>query len=181
MSRMGIRHLHDRAGARLRLLAAAGAGACLLAAGTAALVPGAAQASSSAFTVNTTADTHDAHPGDGSGGGIAAQDTATLTGSRVTGNTAGAAIGGGVFNVGTVTDSTISGNTADSGGGVEDYPGLLMTITDATLDGNYAAADGGALDINQQITVTDSTIAGNKAGDSFFKGRGLPPNWRAGR
>ena len=110
--------------------------------------------------------------GSNGGGGIAAEGTATLTGSQVTGNTAGGAIGGGVFNVGTVTRSTISDNTASSGGGVEDYPGLFMTITDSTLDGNHGAADGGALDINQQITVIRSTIAGNRAGDSFFEGMG---------
>jgi CSLREA domain-containing protein len=109
--------------------------------------------------------------GSNGGGGIAAEDTATLTGSQVNNNTAGTAIGGGVLNVGTVTDSTISHNTADSGGAVEDF-GLVMTITDATLDGNHGAADGGALDINQQITVFRSTIAGNKAGDFFFKGMG---------
>src|ERR1700730_7424117 len=68
MRHSGIRHLHGRAGARqLRLFAAAGAGACLLSAGTAAWLPGVAQgqASSLTFTVNTTADAHDAHPGDG--------------------------------------------------------------------------------------------------------------------
>jgi CSLREA domain-containing protein len=110
--------------------------------------------------------------GGNGGGGIAAEGTATLTGSRVTGNTAGGAIGGGLFNVGTVSDSTISDNTASSGGGVEDYPGLVMTITNSTLDGNHGAADGGALDINQQINVIRSTIAGNRAGDSFFEGFG---------
>ena len=110
--------------------------------------------------------------GSNGGGGIAAEGTATLTGSKVTGNTAGDAIGGGVFNVGTVTGSTISGNTADTGAGVEDYPGLSMTITQSTLDGNHAAADGGALDINQQITVSQSTIAGNKAGGKGFEGMG---------
>src|SRR5215470_11250097 len=62
--------------------------------------------------------------GSNGGGGIAAEGTATLTGSQVNGNSAGAAIGGGVFNVGTVTDSTISDNVASSGGGVENYPGL---------------------------------------------------------
>jgi hypothetical protein len=110
--------------------------------------------------------------GSNGGGGIAAEGTATLTASQVTGNTAGGAIGGGVFNVGAVTGSTISGNTASSGGGVEDYPGLFMTITNSTLDGNHGTADGGALDINQQITVTRSTIAGNKAGGPVFKGMG---------
>ncbi len=110
--------------------------------------------------------------GSNGGGGIAAEGTATLTGSQVTGNTAGDAIGGGVFNVGIVTASTISGNTASSGGGAEDYPGLVMTITDSTLDGNHAAADGGALDVNQQITVRASTLASNEAGGKFGEGMG---------
>src|SRR4029077_1454808 len=66
MRRSGIRHLRGRAGARqLRLFAAAGAGACLLTAGTAGWLPGAAQAASLTFTVVATADAHDAHPGDG--------------------------------------------------------------------------------------------------------------------
>jgi len=110
--------------------------------------------------------------GSNGGGGIAAQGAATLAGSQVDDNSAGAAIGGGVFNVGTVTDSTISGNTASAGGGVEDYPGLFMTITGSTLDGNHAAADGGALEINQQITVRASTLASNKAGGKADKGMG---------
>ena len=105
--------------------------------------------------------------GSNGGGGIAAQGTATLTGSRVSNNSAGGAIGGGLFNVGTVTGSTISGNTATTGGGVEDYPGLFMTIKDSTLVGNRGIFYGGALEINQQITVFQSTIAGNIAGHSF--------------
>ena len=94
-------------------------------------------------------------------------------------NNSAGAIGGGVFNVGTVTDSTVSGNRADTGGAVEDFPGLFMTITDSTLDGNHAAANGGALDVNQQIAVTDSTLAGNEAGGKAFKGMEPPPNWTA--
>ncbi|HEV3293904.1 MAG TPA: CSLREA domain-containing protein, partial [Streptosporangiaceae bacterium] len=62
------RNLRGRAAARqLRGLAAAGTGACLLTAGMAAWVPGVAQGQASvlSFTVNTTADAHDTHPGDG--------------------------------------------------------------------------------------------------------------------
>ena len=129
-------------------------------------------ASGAGLVLHVTDSTVTGNRGSNGGGGIAAEGTATLTGSKVTDNTAGAAIGGGVFNVGTVTGSTISGNTADSGGGVEDYPGLFMTITDSTLDANHAQADGGALDINQQITVNQSTLSNNKAGGKVFEGMG---------
>ncbi len=79
MSRTGMhRNLRGRAAARqLRGLAAAGTGACLLTAGMAAWVPGVAQGQASAlsFTVNTTADAHDAHPGDGKCADAAGQCT----------------------------------------------------------------------------------------------------------
>ena len=104
--------------------------------------------------------------GNGGGGIAVAQGTATLAGSRVDNNSAGAAIGGGLFDVGTVTGSTISDNTASTGGGVEDS-GLAMTIKDSTLDGNRGKFYGGALEVSQQVTVLQSTITGNKAGHSF--------------
>jgi large repetitive protein len=129
-------------------------------------------AAAAGLVLHVSNSTVSGNRGSNGGGGIAAQDTATLTGSEVTGNTAADAIGGGVFNVGTVTNSTISDNTAASGGGVEDYPGLFMTITNSTLDGNHGTADGGALDISQQITVRGSTLASNVAGGNVFKGMG---------
>ena len=129
-------------------------------------------AAAAGLVLHVSNSTVSGNRGSNGGGGIAAEGTATLTGSQVNNNSAGAAIGGGVFNVGTVTDSTISDNTASSGGGVEDYPGLFMTITSSTLDGNHGTADGGALDINQQITVRGSTLAGNKAGGNVFMGMG---------
>ncbi len=70
-----------RAGARrLRRFAAAGAGAGLLIAAAAAWAPGVAlgQAASLTFTVSTTADAHDAHPGDGLCAGSAGQCTLEL-------------------------------------------------------------------------------------------------------
>ncbi len=78
MHRSGIRYVHGRAGARqLRRFAAAGAGACLLTAGAAAWAPGVAlgRAASLTFTVNATADAHDAHPGDGLCAGSAGRCT----------------------------------------------------------------------------------------------------------
>jgi hypothetical protein len=128
--------------------------------------------SSAGLVLHVTDSQVASNRGGNGGGGIAAEGTATLAGGLVTNNTAGGAIGGGLFNVGTVTDSTIYGNTASSGGGVEDYPGLAMTITDSSVSHNHAAADGGALDLNQQITVTRSVLAGNTAGGKFFEGMG---------
>ena len=125
------------------------------------------------LTLTVTDSRINGNRGGNGGGGIAAEaSAASLTGSQVADNTAGAAIGGGVFNVGTITRSTVSGNTAVFGGAVEDYPGVFMTITDSTLAGNRAGANGGALDINQQITVTRSTIANNEAGGNAFEGLG---------
>ncbi len=82
--------------------------------------------------------------------------------------------GGGIYSQGALTLShdSLTGNTAGAGGAVEDFPGLSMTITDSTLDGNHAAANGGALDVNQQITVSGSTLASNEAGGKAFKGMG---------
>jgi large repetitive protein len=115
----------------------------------------------------------DGNRGSNGGGGISAEGSAaSLTGSDVVGNTAGAAIGGGVFNVSKITGSSISGNRADAGAGVEDYPGVFITITNSTLNGNRAGADGGALEISQQVTVNRSTIADNEAGGNLFKGMG---------
>jgi hypothetical protein len=104
--------------------------------------------------------------GNGGGGIAVAQGTATLAGSRVDNNSAGAAIGGGLFDVGTVTGSTISDNTASTGGGVEES-GVAMTIKDSTLVGNRGKFYGGALEVSRRVTVLQSTIVGNKAGDSF--------------
>jgi len=68
--------MERRTGKQFRLSAAAGAAVCLLTAGAAAWLPSAAQASPSlTFTVNTTADAHDARPGDGKCADAAGQCT----------------------------------------------------------------------------------------------------------
>jgi hypothetical protein len=50
-------------------------------------------------------------PGFGTGGGIDAEGTLTITESTISGNHSGY-VGGGVAGYGTITDSTISENTA---------------------------------------------------------------------
>src|SRR5579863_616503 len=79
MSRNGSDGMGNRrraAARRLRSLAAAGAGAWLLTAGLAAWAPGVAQGQETlSFTVNTTADAHDADPGDGKCADAAGQCT----------------------------------------------------------------------------------------------------------
>ena len=107
------------------------------------------------------------HGGNG-GGGIAAEGIANVIGSLVDDNSAGGAVGGGVFDVSLIRRSTISGNQASSGGGVEAFPGLNMTITTLTLDGNHATAYGGAIDESGLVKITRSTLAANTAGGRFL-------------
>jgi CSLREA domain-containing protein len=67
--------MESRIGKQPRLFGMVGVAACLLTVGAAAWLPSAAQASSLTFTVNTTADAHDAHPGDGKCADAAGQCT----------------------------------------------------------------------------------------------------------
>lgn len=106
------------------------------------------------------------------GGGIAAEGPASVVSSMIEGNSAGQAVGGGVFDVTSVRASLISHNNASTGGGVEAFPGLHMTITTSTLDGNFAGSYGGAIDESGEVVVTRSTMAGNRAGGSRFAGAG---------
>jgi CSLREA domain-containing protein len=101
------------------------------------------------------------------GGGIAAEGPARVLRSQIEDNTAGGAIGGGLFNVGTIQHSTVSGNRAAAGGGMEVFPSVRVTITSSTLAGNHAQANGGAIDDGGNVTVTRSTISGNVAGGPF--------------
>jgi CSLREA domain-containing protein len=109
--------------------------------------------------------------GENGGGGIAAAGPAEVIGSVIEDNSAGGAIGGGLFDVGVVRSSVISGNSAEAGGGVEAFPGLAMTIETSTLSRNHAGAYGGAVDINGSVTIDRSTFADNSAG-GYFKGGG---------
>ena len=80
--------------------------------------------------------------------------------------------GGGVFTITgpgtatTITTSTITGNsTAYSNAGVYNYHGTI-TVTDSTLSGNRAFQNGGGLahnDLSAPCTITNSVIADNDA------------------
>lgn len=131
--------------------------------------------------------------GGGFGGGIANENTLTITDCIITGNQSlgGGTIarGGGIYTTGTMTivNSTISGNLA-SGGAAGAFGGAALgggiynlgalDITGSTISGNTAlggtaggrAFGGGIINeaINQvqafgQLTVTNSTISGNSA------------------
>jgi len=124
----------------------------------------------------------------GAGGGIANGGTLTVTDSTVTDNTAG--FGGGIANHGqlTLVDSTVSDNAATTTAG-----GIFNNGT-ATLQGSTVSAntspdalsvggiqDGGRTTVAQtdkggHLTLTDSTVSGNTAGDDGVGGIYVPPS-----
>ena len=114
------------------------------------------------------------------GGGIANffSGVATVTGSTVSGNIAGA-IGGGIdnhnFSTLRVTNSTISGNQADQGGGI--YNSSTTHLRNVTITANTAGTPGSGRGIGGGVSNLDSSpftlqntiIAGNTAHNlSFF-------------
>lgn len=118
--------------------------------------------------------------GGNGGGGIAAEGPARVLGSTVDDNSAGGAVGGGVFDVGLIRHSTISGNRASSGGGVEVFPSLQVTITTSTLDANHSASYGGAIDESGDVTISRSTLARNSSGGHRFAGPGAAVEMQGG-
>ncbi|MGH8566444.1 MAG: choice-of-anchor Q domain-containing protein [Gammaproteobacteria bacterium] len=103
------------------------------------------------------------------GGGVYNRGTLSLSGGRVSGNSARA--GAGVFTAGNatlvLTNSTVSDNSARSGGGMRIDPGATASLMDSTVSGNSADSDGGGVLIGLGATVTlmRSTVSGNSAGD----------------
>jgi CSLREA domain-containing protein len=106
------------------------------------------------------------------GGGLSAPSGGfMLTNSTVSGNTSGGK-GGGISGSVTLTGSTISGNTAATDGGGLDGSG---TITDSTIAGNTASNGngGGIAGPFNTLTITRSTISGNKTMGTFKQGGGI--------
>ena len=108
----------------------------------------------------------------------------TISGSAITGNTAGGD-GGGLFMFGdgTITNTTVSGNTSeqfDSGGGIWVIGNLTLlnvTVADNTAEttpgpqvsanalGDLVAVGGGIFNADANVTVKNTIIANNEGGD----------------
>ncbi len=121
----------------------------------------------STVSANSVASVADSTPG-GNGGGVENQGSLIVSGSTVTGNSAGnggfggadtggsGGNGGGIDNSGTVsvTGSTLSGNAAGSGG-----------IGESGQELSGPGGDGGGIySSSGSVTLTNSTLSGNKSG-----------------
>jgi hypothetical protein len=108
--------------------------------------------------------------GYGLGGGLDNQGTATLNNSAVMSNTSDIGNGGGISNLGmlAVVSSTLSGNQADSGGGILNLATLI--VVSSTISGNSAAAAGGIENVGT-ATVMNSMFSGNTA--TYLDGGGI--------
>jgi hypothetical protein len=108
------------------------------------------------------------------GGGICNYGgTATVTACTLTGNQAtdgGGLYSGSLTSTGTLTVSgcTVSGNSAVSdGGGL--YASGTVQVTGCTVTNNTALSGGGGVECGRgTVTLSGSTLAGNRAGDSFL-------------
>ncbi len=98
------------------------------------------------------------------GGGIANGGALTVQNTTFSGNSAAA--GGGLFNNGgtsTVENSTFTGNSSSGGPGGNIFNNGTMTVASSTVTGS--TNDGILNNGGQTITVTNSIVAGNVAGD----------------
>lgn len=115
------------------------------------------------------------------GGAIFNAGPLTISRSTFDDNTARHA-GGGIYTLGpaTIADSTFTSNSAGFAGGGIETTYSTVKVTGTTLDGNSAGVTGGGIsvdadrllhDIGGKLTLVNSTLSGNSAGDS--SGRGL--------
>jgi hypothetical protein len=116
--------------------------------------------------------------GSASGGGIFSRaGTLTVIDSTISGNV-GDFGGGGIWNgvnVATITGSIITGNTAGKagygggggGGGIENFSGTLLvnnsTISNNTIVGGFS---GSGIDAGGTTTLNNTTVSGNSGGSS---------------
>jgi hypothetical protein len=122
-------------------------------------------------------------PGDPSGenGGAVSMVDSTLTVDRCWIVANGAHDQGGGIHAAesevTVVDSTVSDNTSgEGGGGIDADDDVDLTITRSTFTGNATGPHGGGVELfDGTLTVTDSTISGNRLTDTvdFRSGGGI--------
>jgi serine/threonine protein kinase len=100
------------------------------------------------------------------------EGTLELIKTNITGNKSSRR-GGGIFNKNKLTliDSTVSNNSAPYGGGIYNFLDGRLTVTNSTISGNKAVAQdasgsGGGIYDSSQLTLTNSTVSGNVAGDT---------------
>ncbi len=131
--------------------------------------------------------------------------TMTITGSTVSDNFAGGSInfdeeligdplggGGGITNLGelSLTDSTVSGNSAPTGGGINNFGGIL-TLTNSTVSGNDALLpgepithanlegrgggvfNGGMMDVVESTFAENDAFEGGAVASKAFEWQGL--------
>ncbi len=136
----------------------------------------------------------------GRGGGIANHGVLTVSGSTITGNTGGAGgsqsdyfarcssclggDGGGIANTGTltITKSTVVGNTAGAGGITPSWATSSIARRDRIAPATYTfdmaeagGAGGGIATVGGTVTISSSTITGNRSGTSAVGPYGPPP------
>jgi hypothetical protein len=103
--------------------------------------------------------------GQNNGGGLLNYGAVTLTGSYLTGNTAGG-LGGAIYSTGTpasatFTSSTVSANTANQGAGIASVNGTL-TLTSSVVNTNVATVNpGGIYYVAGSATLNTSTVTAN--------------------
>ncbi|MDX2166780.1 MAG: choice-of-anchor Q domain-containing protein [Deltaproteobacteria bacterium] len=103
---------------------------------------------------------------------------AELNGLTITGGNAGVGAGGGILNSGalTIKECHITANRAAFGGGISNALGAALIVDKSTISNNSASGNstGGGIASTSDVTITNSTISGNRAtGSGGDNGGGL--------
>jgi hypothetical protein len=130
---------------------------------------------------SNTADADPAQANGGFGGGVIGNGALTIIDSTISGNTAQAGDGGGIYGLNLELDqSTIGpGNTASTGGGLY-TTGRGAVLANDTIDGNTASSNGGGLtafgtaDLLANVSLVANTVqASGGGGDVYVTGKQL--------
>ena len=101
------------------------------------------------------------------GGGIFNSETATVTDSTISENSANS--GGGIFNSGTLNQvrGSITGNTAGGGGGIFNFITGIVNLNEGSITGNTADVGGGIFNAGTLNQDEGSIIFGNSPNDIY--------------